>query len=185
MTVFKFIASILIVVIFFGFKPLTNQVYITGHIKQNPKDTSAFVSHIIVFVKGDNKVLAKAVTDDNGNFDLSFTPNKEKSFDFFCYGVGVDTMLIASVTTFESDTPEMTFFIPTIPKTNTLGKIFCPKCKRTDKVYKIKYGDNPTYVRHINASGNTTYSPLYKGTYQEDCTERPAKYYCDRDKIKF
>ena len=111
--------------------------------------------------------------------------NKEKSFDFFCYGVGVDTMLIASVTTFESDTPEMTFFIPTIPKTNTLGKIFCPKCKRTDKVYKIRYGDNPTYVRHINASGNTTYSPLYKGTYQEDCTERPAKYYCDRDKIKF
>lgn len=185
MTVFKFISAILIAVFFFGFKPLTNQVYITGHIRKNPNDTSAFIAHLIVFVKGDNKVLAKAVTNDKGDFDLSFTPNKEKSFDFYCNGVGVDTMLMASVTTFESDTPEMMFYIPSKQKTNALGKVICPKCKKTDKVYKIRYGDNPTYVRHINKFGDTTFSPLYKGTYQEDCTERPAKYYCDRDKIKF
>lgn len=185
MTVFKFIGTIFIAVIFFGFKPLTNQVYITGHIRKNPKDTSAFVSYLIVFVKGDKKFLAKAVTNNNGNFDLSFTPKKEKSFDFYCYGVGVDTMLIASVTSFESDTPEMTFYIPRKQKTNALGKVICPKCKKSDKVYKIRYGDNPTYIQHIDKFGDTTYSPLYKGTYQEDCTERPAKYYCDRDKIKF
>ena len=176
---------ILIATFFFGFKPWTNEVYIKGHIRKNPKDTSAFVSYLAVFVKGDNKVLAKAITDNKGNFDLSFTPSKEKSFDFFCNGVGVDTMLIASVTTFESDTREMTFYIPAKHRTNALGKIICPKCKRTDRVYKIRYGDNPTYVRHINNLGDTTYSPLYTGTYQEDCTERPAKYYCDREKIKF
>ena len=120
-----------------------------------------------------------------GNFDLSFTPEKEESFDFFCSGVGVDTMLIASVTRFESDTPEMTFFIPAKNKKNASGKVICPKCKRADNVYKIVYGDNPIYVRNISSSGDTTYSPLYKGTYQEDCSETPARYYCDRDKIKF
>lgn len=185
MTVFRFIVAIYTGLIVFGFAPLTNQVYITGHIRQNPKDSSGFIAHLIVFVKGDNEVLAKTITDDKGNFDLIFTPKKEKSFDFYCNGVGIDTMFIASVTTFESDTSEMTFYIPVKYKTTALGKIICPKCKRTDKVFKIRYGDNPTYVRNINASGDTTYSPLYKGTYQEDCTERPAKYYCDRDKIKF
>jgi phage FluMu protein Com len=182
---FKFIVFILGATFFFGFKPWTNEVYIKGHIRKNPKDASGYIEYIIVFVKGDNKVLAKAVTDDKGDFNLTFTPNKEKSFDFYCNSVGIDTMLIASVTTFESDTPEMTFYIPLKYKTNSLGKVICPKCKRTDKIYKIRYGDNPTYVRRINTSGDTTYSPLYKGTYQEDCTERPAKYYCDRDKIKF
>jgi hypothetical protein len=106
-----------------------------------------------------------------GNFDLSFTPEKEKSFDFFCSCVGVDTMLIASVTRFESDTPEMTFFIPAKNKKNASGKVICQKCKRTDNIYKIVYGDNPIYVRNISSSGDTTYSQLYKGTYQEDCSE--------------
>ncbi|MGN6211000.1 MAG: hypothetical protein ACTHN6_00705 [Parafilimonas sp.] len=185
MTVLKFIATIFIAVIFFSFKPLTNPVYITGHIKKNPSDTSAFIAHLVVFVKGDNKILAKTMTDDKGNFGLTFTPKKEKSFDFYCNGVGVDTMLIASVITFESDTPEMTFYIPAKQKTNAFGKVICPKCKRTDKVYKIEYGDSPVSVRHISKSGDTTYSPIYKGTYQESCIVEPAKYYCDRDKIKF
>lgn len=185
MTTFKFIASIFIAILFLSFRPFTNEVYITGHIRKNPKGTSASVSHLVVFVKGDNKILAKTITNDKGDFNLSFEPKKEKSFDFYCNGIAVDTMLIASVTTFESDTPEMTFYIPAKYKTSASGKVICPKCNRTDKICKIIYSDNPTYVRHTNISGDTTYSPLYNGTYQEDCSERPAKFYCERDKIKF
>lgn len=64
-----------------------------------------------MFVKADNKVLAKTLTDDKGDFTITFTPKKEKSFDFYCTGLGIDTLLLSSVTTFENDTSEMTFYI--------------------------------------------------------------------------
>ena len=164
---------------------MTFPVDITGHIRKNPKDTSAYIGHLLVFVKGDKKVLAKAFTDDKGNFKMTFTPMKEKSFDFYCTGIGIDTLLVESVTTFDSDEIEMTFYIPAKIKTNALGKVICPKCKRTDKVYPIEYGDAPVTVVHVSKSGDTTYSPIYKGAYRASCIVEPAKYYCDRDKIKF
>jgi hypothetical protein len=181
----QFISTIFIATLFFGFKPLTYPVEITGHIKKNPKDTSAYIEHLTVFVKGDKKILAKTLTDNRGNFRLSFTPMKEKSFDFFCTGIGIDTLLIKSVTTFDSDEVEMTFYVPGEVKTNAFGKIICPKCKRTDKVYPIEYGF-PTYVSYVDKNGDTTFSSIYKGKYQAgNCSVTPAKYYCDRDKIKF
>jgi len=143
------------------------------------------VGLLTVFIKGDGKVLAEAITDDNGNFKIVFTPMKEKSFDFFCTGIGIDTLLIASITTFDSDEIEMTFDIPAKVNRNALGKVICPKCKRTDKVYEIEYGDAPVTTVHISKSGDTTYSAIYKGKYQESCITRLAKYYCDRDRIKF
>ncbi len=179
------ITFILVLTLFSGFRFLINPVYINGHIKKNPKDTSALIAYLGVFVKGNGKVLAKTLTDAKGNFELTFTPEKEKSFDFYCVQPGSDTMLIASVTTFESDTPEMTFFLPSQPKRNALGKPFCPKCKRTDKVYEIEYGDPIVTSLHINQSGDTTFSPIYNGKYRAGCLSGPARYYCDRDKIKF
>jgi hypothetical protein len=56
---FKFIILLLLAACFLGFKTWTNKVYIKGHIRKNPNDTPAFVSYLAVFVKGDNKVLAK------------------------------------------------------------------------------------------------------------------------------
>jgi hypothetical protein len=94
-----------------SFKLPTNPVYITGHIKKNPK-TSISVRHLYVFVRGDNKVLEKTYTDSKGNFKMTFTPTNEKSFNFYCFSHGLDTLLIGSVTKFESDTPEITFYIP-------------------------------------------------------------------------
>jgi hypothetical protein len=180
-----YISTIFAATLLLGFRHFTLPVTITGHLKKNPKDTSAFIQSVVVFVKGDNKVLAKTLTDDKGDFTITFTPKNEKSFGFYCTGIGIDTLLLSSVITFESDTPEMTFYIPGQHKKNSFGKAICPKCKRTDKVYKIEYGDAPVMTRHISKSGDTTYSPIYKGTYQESCIVGPAKYYCDRDKAKF
>ncbi|TAL41450.1 MAG: hypothetical protein EPN92_12940 [Chitinophagaceae bacterium] len=169
-----------------GYKLLTLPVNITGHLKKNPKDTSAYVEGLLVFVKGNSKVLAKTFTDKKGDFELTFTPNKEKSFDFYCNGVAIDTLLIGSVKTFESDTPEMTFYVPAQAKKNALGQVLCPKCKKTDKVYKIVYGDGQPVRMEVSETGDTTYSSIINGRYYTGtCLVGVAKYFCDRDKAKF
>ncbi|MFT3750823.1 MAG: hypothetical protein QM768_21095 [Agriterribacter sp.] len=94
------------------FKQVFLPVTVTGYLKKNPKNTSAFISNIIVFIKGDIKLLARMLTDNKGNFTITFTPKNEKSFDFYCTRPGIDTLLLSSVTTFESDTPEIIFYIP-------------------------------------------------------------------------
>ena len=186
MSPFIAINIILFSTLFFGFRPLTNPVYITGHIRLNPKDTSAYVQGLFVCVKGDGKILAKTFADSKGDFNLTFTPGKEKLFDFFCQGIAIDTLLLSSVTTFESDTPDMTFYIPAPTKKNTLGQTLCPKCKKADKVFKIAYGDGMPLKMDISKTGDTTYSNIVNGRYYVGtCLTGIAKYYCDRDKVKF
>jgi len=182
-----YISTILFATFLLGFKLLTNPVHITGHLKRNPKDTSAYVEGITIILKGDNKILAKTFTDRHGNFELTFTPEKEKSFDFYCYGLAVDTLLIASVRTFESDTPDLTFYIPGIVKKSFMGQALCPKCKKADKVYKIRYGDAlPVVSRQISENGDTTLSRIVNGHYNAgSCIVGIATYYCDRDKVEF
>jgi hypothetical protein len=172
----------------FGFGLFTNPVYITGHLKRNLKDTSAYVNGIAIFVKGDSKILGKTITDKQGDFKMTFTPNKEKSFDFYCYGIGVDTLLISSVKTFESDTPDITFYIPGIMRKNTLGKTMCLKCNKADKVYQIVYSDgipghfdNDNKVRTPNQNPKIIDGDYYAGT----CIVGVAKYFCNRDKVEF
>ena len=75
---------------------MTNPIHITGHLKKNPTDTHSKIDKVSVFVVGGNKVLAQTISDEKGNFSLTFTPNQEKSFDFFCKIIGEDTILIAS-----------------------------------------------------------------------------------------
>lgn len=180
-----YISAFLLATLLFGFTKLTNSVFIKGHIRKSTKEVAGYISYIVVLVKGDNRILAKTITDSNGDFQLSFTTNEENSFDFYCTSVGIDTMLLASVKKFEKDNSEMTFHLPAKPVKNKAGEVLCPKCKKEDKVFQIIYGDNPIVVRQISISGDTTYSPFYKGKYYEDCSEQPAKYYCDRDKVKF
>lgn len=164
----------------------TNPVYISGKLIKSSSEDAGYVAHVIVFVKGANKVLARTITDDKGKFELSFTPADEKSFDFYCTSVGIDTILLASVTSFESDTPTMTFLLPAKPIKNKFGKVICPLCRKSNKVYTIIYGDNPLVRIQINERGDTTYSPIVNGKYYSgSCAGGPAGYYCDRDKIKF
>jgi hypothetical protein len=66
-----------------------------------------------------------------------------------------------------------------------VAQIIYPKCGYTDKVYEVEYGAI-TVEGRINKKGETTDIPIYKGKYQaETCVVKIAKYYCDRDKIKF
>lgn len=172
--------------LFFSFKVLTNPIFIKGHLRLNPKDTSAYVERISVFVKGDGKVLATTFTDGNGNFELTFTPDKEKSFDFFCHGVGVETILIGAVRTFNNNTPELTFYLPALRKKNTLGQVICPKCKKADRVYKIIYGDGIPDHLDGDATTHDSNSSIIEGQYYKGtCIVSIAKFFCDRDKVEF
>ena len=183
-----YISTIFAVSLLVSFRHFTLPVTISGHLKKNPADTSAYTKGIIVFVKGDNIVLAKSVTDNKGDFIIAFTPKKEKSFDFYCTGLGIDTLLISSVTGFESDTPEMTFYIPGIRKKTALGKTICPICKRTDKVYKIIYSDGiPDHFNDDKTSHKQNSNPkIIDGEYYAGtCIVGIAKYYCDREKAEF
>jgi len=150
----------------FGFSNSTNPIYITGYLKNGSTDTSLSLSSIPIIVKGDGKTLARARTNKKGVFEVSFVPGKEKSFDFFAITDSFDTILLASVKIFENDTPTMTFFLPAKAKRNAFGQTLCPKCKKTDKTFKIAYGDGlPTGEIVIKENGDTIYSPIVNGKY--------------------
>ena len=172
-----YISTILVATLLLGFKSFINPVHITGHLRLNPKDTSGYVGGINIIVKGNNKVLAKTSADKQGNFELTFTPDKEKSFDFFCFGIGIDEMLIGSVKTFDSDTPDIIFYIPALRKKNFLGQTLCPKCNRADKVLKIEYGMLAIKME-ISESGDTTYSNIENGRFNAGtCVAGIAQYF--------
>jgi hypothetical protein len=181
-----YIATIFIAALLSEFRLLINPVHITGHLKINPQETSAYVNGIAVIVKGGKKTLAHTFADSQGNFEATLTVGKEKSFDFFCFGVGIDTMLFGSVRTFNSDKPDLTFYIPALRKKNLLGQMFCPKCNKADKVYKIVYGDAMPIKIEVSENGDTTYSNIVNGHFNAGtCLVGVPKYFCDRDKVKF
>ena len=58
-------------------------------------------------------------------------------------------------------------------KKDVVGRIICPKCKKSDKTMPIIYSFE-------NKIGVTP-----EGYYASTDVVKPARYYCDRDKIKF
>ena len=69
-----------------------------------------------------------------------------------------------------------------------MGKTICPKCNKSDKVYKIIYSDgipkhfeDDTKVLKPNANPNIIGGKYYAGT----CIVGISKYFCDRDKVEF
>lgn len=110
MRVFTTIIIFLISTLLLSFAKNTNPVTITGHVKF--RDTSINIRTMLIVVRGNNKVLARAYTNANGDFNITFTPKNERLFKFYCSGPAIGTELIGTVKTFESDTPEMTFYVP-------------------------------------------------------------------------
>lgn len=169
-----------------GFKQEMDPLIIHGQIKQNPRDTSGYVEGLTVFIKIGRRIENRATTDKEGNFTLTFDEVPGKRMDLFCCGIGMDTLLLYSATKFSDSDEHHAFFIPAKIKKNIFGKVYCPICHRTDKVYKIVYSDNPTFVARTSQDGDTIYSPLYRGTFQAGtCINEVARYFCDRDKVKF
>ncbi|MBC7523958.1 MAG: hypothetical protein H7239_05920 [Flavobacterium sp.] len=181
----KHILLIIVILGILSFKNLSNPIFINGHLKPKNAELKNDIIALKIFVKADGKILAESYTDQNGDFNLTFTPENEKSFDFFCSGIGIGTILLKSVTNFESKIIEMSLDYTAKYKKTILGKVICLKCKKADKVYEILYSDPPIVSRKINKFGDTIYSKIYKNKYREGCIVEPAKYYCERDDVKF
>lgn len=86
--------------------------YLTGHLKnKNGKPLSATKYH--VFVVSNKVVLGKTSTDLKGNFNLEFNTNVfDTVFRFYCHRLGKDTVLLKTITSFDSEEPEITFYLP-------------------------------------------------------------------------
>ena len=189
MRLISYISTFLILTFLFGFKTNTSPITIYGHLRNSTKDKDILKAKIIIFVKADNKILSQDTLNEKGEFVLEFLPEKiEKHFDFYCYGLGVDTILISSVTIFESDNPQMTFYLPEKHKKNKKGKIICPICKQSNRIYKINYGDEildplnkDKKLKFKNASPKIINGQYYART----CIVGFAKYYCEREKVEF
>jgi hypothetical protein len=180
----KYILPIFIVLLISSFKNLSNPIFITGHLKPKKEFKNNIVG-LKIFVKADGNIIAENFTDRNGDFNLTFTPEKENFFDFYCSGIGIGTILLKSVNSFESDNIEMNFNFTAKYEKTVLGKVICLKCKKADKIYEIQYSYSPIVKRKINKNGDTIFSKIYKNKYREDCVVEPAKYYCERDDVKF
>lgn len=183
----QLIIIFLAVITLVGFKRFTNPAYLTGHITKNTQDSTFELGGLSVTIKCGNKILATTITDSKGSFSATIAPATKDPIDFFCSGRETDTVLIASLQTFDSDTPDITFPFPAEPKKNALKQTLCPKCNTADKVYKIRYGDAlPTSTRKVAKNGSITYSPIVNGHYNAgSCIAGIATYYCNRDKIRF
>ncbi|MCX8080291.1 MAG: hypothetical protein N3F09_03535 [Bacteroidia bacterium] len=169
-----------------SFKPLTNALYISGKVYSDDKELYEQLVGLNLFVIADSKLVAQTFTDKCGHYELSFTRGSEKSFDFFITSIGIDTTLLKSFTTFESDVMTYDFKFPNSYK-KKLGKVICPKCSKMDKVYPIIYGDNQIVSMKV-VNGDTLYSNIVdKKYYAGTCVHSrlSPNYYCDRDKVKF
>jgi len=98
-------------IILSGFTNYSYTVNLTGRLKNRTGDYQYEGSHMTVFVKGKNQVLGKAISNSKGVFHLSWNDNNAKAFYFYCV-LGNDTLLLAKISKFESDTPDLTFLFP-------------------------------------------------------------------------
>lgn len=154
----KYLLIVFVVLLILSFKNLSNPIFINGHLKPKNVKLKNDIVGLKIFVKADGNILAENYTDKNGEFNSTFTPKKEKSFDFFCSGIGFGTILLKSETDFEIDNIEMNLDFTAKYKKTILGKVICLKCKKVDKLYEIEYSDPPIVTRKINKLGNTIYS---------------------------
>src|ERR1017187_4923586 len=137
-----------------AFISISHQVHISGSFYSDDKNVSDQFIGLQYYVKADNKIIAQTELDKNGHYDLTFIYDNMKDYDFFITGIGIDETFIESVIAFNGDKFNEDIKFPRIYNKKH-GKIICPKCNKTDKVYPIIYG-TPISLQIISANGDTT-----------------------------
>jgi hypothetical protein len=152
------------------------------------KNTDYNIAYVFIIIKSNNSC-DTVLTDENGRFSFKFRNEKIKNIDISYMGVGFGTIYLKHLDNNTEDVgTNLEIQIPTVYKKNILGKAYCPKCMRTDKVYEIRYGDAPMVAIRIDKKGDTTYSKIHDGIYDAGTcisSDQSAQWFCDRDKIEF
>jgi hypothetical protein len=122
-----FVISLLLsVILTSSFNHTSITVYLTGRLKRYyPEDTLMSIKHLPVFVTERGKVLDKDVSNEKGVFHLSWNDKNQKPYKPYLFYVIIkrDTFLLATVKTFESDTPDLTLTLPTSLAVSLQGKL--------------------------------------------------------------
>ena len=137
-------------------------------------------------VKKNGRVVEKLLTDKNGLGAIKKdTIKKYKEIDIFLTSIGVEELYLQTINNSTIDRWEIN--IPRYYKMK-LGKAVCPKCNKTDKVYKAIYGDGQILTLEINHKGDTIYSNISgRNYYMGTCVSNDLNplWHCERDKIEF
>ena len=137
-------------------------------------------------VKTKGRVIEKILTDKNGLGTIKKdTIKKYKEIDIFLTSIGIEELYLQTIDNSTIDRWEIN--IPRYYKMK-LGRAVCPKCNKTDKVYKAIYGDGQILTLKINDKGDTTYSNISgRNYYMGTCVTNDLNplWHCERDKIEF
>jgi len=181
----KLISPILVALILLSFTCGQNSVEIYGKLK--PKKSEINVSRLRILVKTNNLILAETITDTFGKFKLKFISKTNDKIDFYCIGIGSDTIFLKRIVNIQTDSLNLAFSLPVKCKLNLKGKVICPICKKADKVFKIIYiNTNPYIGVGVKEIGNGLYDMSNVKLKQEKYTPiELSRYSCQRDSIKF
>ena len=171
----------------FAFTSKSDKVII-GKIYSSDHPQFYSVENIFVILRSDNKPFDTVRTNDKGEFSANIPSDKRNKIDILYSGIGFGTIYLRHIKQLSADTTNLQIDIANDYKRNIFGTAVCPKCNKTNQVYKIHYGDAPVYTFRVNDNGDTSYSPIHNGVYEAGTcvsSAQSARWYCDRDKIEF
>ena len=177
----------ILVLTLLAFTSKSNKVII-GKIYSSENPQFYSVENIFVILYSDNKLIDTVKTNGKGEFVASIPNGKQKNIDIFYSDIGFGTIYLQRIKQLSSDTTQIQIDLAKKYRKNIFGTSYCPKCKRTDMVYKIRYGDAPVYTLQVNDNGDTIYSAIHNGVYEAGTcvsSRQSSQWYCIRDKIEF
>jgi len=164
--------------------------YITGQVQTRAAGKAEKTRFLSLFLKFNGRVIAEDITDSTGHYDFSFNEqilsNEKGSFEVYMTGIGMDTSLLKANLIPVSEETTLDLIIPVKPR-RKFGKVVCPKCGKSGRVYPISYGLKQLVVRE-NHPEDTLNSKIVRGKYYDGgCVSGllSPHWYCDKDKVKF
>jgi len=171
----------------FAFTTKSDKI-ITGKIYSTDNPQFYNVENIFVILRSDNKPFDTVQTNNKGEFLAIIPSDKQKKIDILYSGIGFGTVYLKHIKQLSADTTNLQIDLANKFKKNIFGKAICPKCNKSNQVYKIRYGDAPVYTFRVSENGDTTYSPIHNGVYEAGTcvsSAQSGQWYCGRDKIEF
>ncbi len=169
---------------------LTVEVKVSGKVYSDNIEFNKEIVGIELFVKYEDNIIAKTFIDKMGNYEVTMnvglSNQLKNTYDFYFTSIGSDTCFIKAFLQFNGE--EMTWNIK-LPNTYTKnkGRIVCPKCGTTNKVFPIVYGWEQRTQQKV-ANGDTSYTNIVQDKYYAGTcihSRISPNWYCDKDKIKF
>jgi hypothetical protein len=160
---------------------------ISGRIYSSENPQYYSIENISVILRSNNIAFDTVRTNEKGEFSATIPKGKDANIDVLYSGIGFGTVYLQHIKQLIADTTTLQIDLAAKYKKNLFKTAVCPKCRKADRVYKIRYGDAPVYTVRTN-DGDTAYSPIHNGVYEAGtCVSvaQSAEWYCDRDKIQF